>query len=229
MRCRSEIASSCPQHQPGRLRLTKRRRGCLLVTHLGVAVLHSKRRSCVITAAFCLPIPLCAYLSPVSLSHCTPHFSHFAFLELARTHTHQRSLVAPFFLSLPPPHPLCHDTPALCSLMITSYPRSAYILLHLSLFLALVSFRTSSHSLASPPPASPFPFSPPSTPPFLPRHLSRLTELSIHYSICYLIVCAVWFVVYLTLTLLSDVVDHSGNETTFGFSHPLLECFRSHT
>lgn len=108
--------------------------------------------------------------------------------------------------------------------MITFYPRSACILLYLSLFLALVSFQTSSNSLASPPSTFPFPFPhPPSTPFLLPPHLSRFTELSIHYSICYLIVCAVWFVAYLTLSILSDVVDRSGNETAFGFLHPLLE------
>ena len=162
-RCRSGIASSCPRHRHGRLRLTKRKRGCLLVTHPGVAVLHSKHRSCVITAAFCLPIPLCAYLSPVSLSHCTPpHFSHFAFLELApNPYTQTESCCPPSCLFS---YPLCHDVPALCSLMITFYPRSACILLYLSLFLARVSFQTPYRSLASPPSTFPFPFPPPSTP-----------------------------------------------------------------
>lgn len=45
------------------------------------------------------------------------------------------------------------------------------------------------------------------------HHLSKPTELSIHYSISYLIVCAVWFVVYLNLSFLSHVVDRGGNKT----------------
>jgi hypothetical protein len=56
----------------------------------------------------------------------------------------------------------------------------------------------------------------------LPRHPSRLTELSIHYSICYLIYVSVWFVVYLTLSFLSDVVDRGGNMKAFGSLSPLI-------
>ena len=41
-----------------------------------------------------------------------------------------------------------------------------------------------------------------------------------------LFVCAVWFVVYLTLSLLLDVVDHGGNKTAFWILHPhCLDCF----
>ena len=89
----------------------------------------------------------------------------------------------------------------------------------LSHFLASVLFRTSLTSLLSPPRHTAYPSHPylPPSPFHLPRHPSRSIELSIHYSICYLIVCAVWFVVYPTLSL----VGHSGSwwkqKTAFGF------------
>lgn len=111
--------------------------------------------------------------------------------------------------------------------MITSYPRSACTLLHLFLFLALVSFWTSSHNPASPSPASPFPFFY-SFPSFLAICPGLLNY---QFTTVYVILFVpAWFVVYLTLSLLSDVVDRGGNETAFGFlDFPCLKCFRGHT
>jgi len=95
-------------------------------------------------------------------------------------------------------------------------PQCLHFTAHLSFFLHLPR---SGHPLLAPHrhplyPSHPFHLPPPL---LLPRRLSRPTELSIHYSICYLIVCAVWFVVYLNLSFLLDVVDRGGNKTAFGY------------
>lgn len=205
----------------------KRKRGWPPVIP-GAAVLHSQRRPPVLLTSVCLHIhpTLTFHLSRFRIAVFSPHFTYLTLLELAPKPTSTRNPVAPLFLCLFPSPFISHDkvpyvshdhalSPQClgfyCTFPFSSctrpfldtppHPRYPIPDTHLAL-LALLSY--------------PLPLC------FTPRlsssiHLSRPTELSIHYNICYLIVRAVWFVVYLTLSFLSDVVDHGGNKTAFGY------------
>ena len=83
-----------------------------------------------------------------------------------------------------------------------------------------------SDSLASPSPASLLPSSPfPSSPP--PSFFLVICPglLNYRFTTVYVILfaCAVWFVVYLTLSFLLDVVDRSGNKTALDLLTPLFK------
>lgn len=151
----------------------RRRQDCLLATHPGAVVLHSKRRSRVVLSLFvCAPhSTLIFHLSRFRIALLPPHISHLPVLELASelTQINAESRRPPPHPFLCPPSPIPYVTPSLlCSFTIMFYPRSARTLLHLSLVLALVSFWIFSHNLASPSSEFPLPF--PSLP--LPSPLS---------------------------------------------------------
>ena len=120
----------------------------------------------------------------------------------------------------------------LCSFMITPYPRSACTLLHFSHFFLHPS--RSGHSPMTPSVLHWDPSYP--SHPFLSLFLFFFLAicpglLNYRFTTVYVIlfVCAVCFVVYLTLSLLLDVVDRGGNKTALGYFHsPCPNCFRSH-
>ena len=201
----------------------RRRRDCLLVTRLGAAVLHSKRRPRVIPVSVRLRTPLYAYLLPVSLSHCTPPT---AFLRLSwislETRINQRRVPLPTPISLP--HSLCHDKPLMfihdhvlspqCLHFTAPFPFSCTRLILDTRFAALlVPHRHFSYPFTLFLPLPPFSFLV-----ICPNSLNyRFTTV---YGI--LFVCAVWFVVYLTLSFLSDVADRSGTRQPLDISSPLF-------
>ena len=176
----------------------RRRQDCLLATHPGAVVLHSKRRPRVVLSLFvCTPhSTLIFHLSRFRIALLPPHISHLPILELASelTQINAESRRPPPTPSSVPPPPFLMSRQA-----FYVHSRSCLIPAVPALYCTFPLFLHSSHSgyspitLLAPRRNFPYPSHPsPSPPPFL-RHLSNFSELSIHYSIRYLIcVCCLF-------------------------------------